>query len=106
MNEDKRRTFLLGIINTLKEHPTWTNDALQAVMHGLQYAIADANARTSKFDWAMRAALVLAHTSKISDELKATLNDKIIEALGSPNQSLCEIERKALEKAREAAGGK
>ncbi len=76
MDADKNK-FLTSIIETLRNHPEWIGEAIQAFARGADAGVQTLTRRAGDKDMAMLAALCLVSEKRITDETRQQLNKTI-----------------------------
>lgn len=79
------------IVTSLEEHPEWAPEVFKATHQGLMQAHAAMVQRVEKIRWGLMASLCIAKGTKISVEMKTSLNNLILAAL--PTSNLSTVER-------------
>ena len=93
--DDDRIAFHHFIQITLSKHPEWLDAAINGISSGMAMALHAANLRAGKADIAMRSALALANSGRLTPQAKAALNRSISEAIN--REHACETERQWME---------
>lgn len=85
-------TFGLLIRETLRNHPDWLKDAMDAIHSGMQDILADAGKQIAIHRSAADAAITLASSRKLGPKITEVLRKRILDTLNPQNMNLFELE--------------